>query len=35
MIERTPVLNLATHAILVFGLVLILVPTGWHSSRRR
>lgn len=26
MIERTPILNFATHAILVFGLVLILVP---------
>ncbi|MDP3196675.1 ABC transporter permease subunit [Tabrizicola sp.] len=26
MIERTPILNLATHAILVFGLILILVP---------
>lgn len=26
MIERTPILNIATHAILVFGLILILVP---------
>ncbi len=26
MIERTPLLNLATHVILVFGLVIILVP---------
>jgi|GEM_PF-5891728 len=26
MIERTPILNLATHAILIFGLILILVP---------
>ena len=26
MIERTPLLNIATHAILIFGLVLILVP---------
>jgi sn-glycerol 3-phosphate transport system permease protein len=26
MIERTPVLNFATHAILIFGLVIILVP---------
>ncbi len=26
MIERTPVLNFATHAILLFGLVIILVP---------
>ena len=26
MIERTPILNVATHLILVFGLVLILVP---------
>ncbi len=26
MIERTPVLNIATHAILIFGLVIILVP---------
>jgi sn-glycerol 3-phosphate transport system permease protein len=26
MIERTPLLNIATHAILAFGLVLILVP---------
>jgi len=26
MIERTPILNLATHVILIFGLVIILVP---------
>ena len=26
MIERTPILNVVTHAILIFGLVLILVP---------
>jgi sn-glycerol 3-phosphate transport system permease protein len=26
MIERTPILNLATHLILIFGLVIILVP---------
>ena len=26
MIERTPILNIATHAILIFGLVIILVP---------
>ena len=26
MIERTPLLNLATHVILVFGLIIILVP---------
>ncbi|MGL4404307.1 MAG: ABC transporter permease subunit [Notoacmeibacter sp.] len=26
MIERTPVLNFATHAILIFGLIIILVP---------
>jgi sn-glycerol 3-phosphate transport system permease protein len=26
MIERTPILNIATHAILVFGLIIILVP---------
>ncbi|MFM2389756.1 MAG: hypothetical protein RLZZ437_1311, partial [Pseudomonadota bacterium] len=26
MIERTPILNIVTHAILIFGLVIILVP---------
>ncbi len=26
MIERTPILNIATHLILAFGLILILVP---------
>ena len=33
MIERTPILNIATHAILVFGLILILVPIMLPMTR--
>ena len=40
MIERTPILNIATHAILVFGLIIILVPiwlafVGCHADPAR